>query len=106
MAATKLVNMKEYMVEIKLPHEFSSKFIALIPKQRAMVNELLGKHRILHYTLSADRVRLWIVFSAKSRKEVESMIAEFPLIEWMRYQINDLSFHNSIYRDLPVISLN
>ena len=98
--------MKQYLVYTALPSEFTEEFLSLIPEQRAMVNSLMRKGSILSYSLSADRSQLWIVMEAKSEISIIELLSEFPLIRFMKPEINELIFHNSIYVDIPKVSLN
>lgn len=94
------------MIYIQLPAELTEEFLSLIPKQRAMVNSLMRKGIIINYTLSSDRTQLWIVMDAESEINVIEILAEFPLIRFMKPEIHELMFHNSIYVDVPKVSLN
>lgn len=94
------------MVHIKLPAELTEEFIALIPEQRAMVNDLMRRGVIISYTLSLDRTQLWVVMDSKSEVNVIEVLAEFPLIHFMKPEIHDILFHNSIYVNVPRVSLN
>jgi len=40
---------KQFMVEFELPEVFDEKIIALVPKQRNVVNEMLAKGKIKYY---------------------------------------------------------
>ncbi len=98
--------MKQFLVYIKLPGEFTEEFISLIPKQRAWINSLMRKGIIISYSLSADRTQLWIVMEAMSDINIIEVLSAFPLIRFMKPEINELMFHNSIYVDIPKVSLN
>lgn len=98
--------MKQFMICIKLPAELTEKFISLIPEQRAMVNALMRKGIIISYTLSFDRTQLWVVMDAESEVNVIEVLAEFPLIQFMKSEIHEILFHNSIYVNVPKVSLN
>ena len=83
------------MVELELPEVFDEKLIALIPKQRSTVNQMLAKGKIKSYSLSMDRSMLWAIFVAESEFEVLEMIAEFPLADYMTPYITELMFTNT-----------
>ena len=57
---------KQFMVEFELPEVFDEKIIALVPKQRNVVNEMLAKGKIKYYSLAMDRSILWAIFVALS----------------------------------------
>ncbi|NJL13015.1 MAG: hypothetical protein HC913_08485 [Microscillaceae bacterium] len=95
------------MVEIWLPDEFSDEFAARIPAQIEKVNELMLNRTISSYTLTADRSRLWTTLSAEDESGVQAILDEFPLIEWMDYEIHELMFHHeSSAFIMPRFSLN
>ena len=71
-----------YMVEIGLPHYFSQEFMALIPEQRALVNELQSDGVIHSYSLSLDRSKLWVVMVAESPEEVDDILESFPIMPY------------------------
>jgi len=98
--------MNQYMVNIDLPKEVNFEFISLIPHQRALVNKMMQEGTILSYALSSDRTKLWTTVLAESEDEVITIISKFPLIEYMRFEISELMFHQSVNLALPHISLN
>ncbi|NJL75325.1 MAG: hypothetical protein HC892_10120 [Saprospiraceae bacterium] len=87
--------MKQFMVEFDLPDPFPIEFVQRIPQQRNMVNYMLAEGKIKSYSLSLDRSKLWSIFVAESEFEVMELIAQFPLSDWMRPNIQELMFHNS-----------
>ena len=86
---------KQFMVEMELPEVFDEKLIALIPKQRNVVNRMLAKGKIKSYSLSMDRSMLWAIFVANSEFEVLELISEFPLADYMTPYITELMFTNT-----------
>ena len=98
--------MKQFQITVQLPDEFSEEFISRIPAQRSMVNGLMRKGIILSYSLSMDRSRLWIVMEAESENNVIEILSRFPLIRYMAPEITELLFHNSVYINVPKVSLN
>lgn len=86
---------KQFMVEFELPEVFDEKFMALIPKQRDVVNKLLADRKMKSYSLALDRSVLWAVFVAKSEFDVLEMISEFPLVDYMTPYISELMFNNT-----------
>jgi Muconolactone delta-isomerase len=97
--------MSQFMVEFNLP-EFTEDFVARIPFQRLKINEMLEGGKIHSYAVSADRSRMWCVVNAKSEIEVMSILAEFPLRDYLSPSINELMFHNSVILKVPAFSLN
>jgi len=98
--------MKQFMIDVTLPDNPTEDFFSLVPKQRAMINSLMRKGIIISYTLSRDRSQLWIVMDAESEINVIEVLAEFPLIHFMKPEIHELLFHNSMYINIPKVSLN
>ncbi len=98
--------MAQYMVDIRLPKEITPEFAALIPRQRKAINRLFEQGRIISYTLSLERARLWVVCVAANEEEVLAILAKFPLLKFMRFDIYELMFHQSMSSLMPVISLN
>jgi muconolactone delta-isomerase len=86
---------KQFMVEFELPEVFDEKIIALIPKQRNVVNEMLAQGKIKSYSLAMDRSVLWAIFVAESEFDVLEMITEFPLAEYMTPYVTELMFSNT-----------
>ena len=96
----------QYMVDIELPETLTPEFMALIPEQRAVTNELMNDGSIASYTLALDRSRLWVIMVAESEKEVKELLDTMPIMPYSRPTIHELMFHENATRDLPRISLN
>lgn len=84
-----------YMVEFELPEEFTEEFMALIPKQRYVINQMMVEGVIQNYSLSLDRSKLWVVMSAETEFDVMEEMARMPLIDYMVPEVSQLMFHNS-----------
>lgn len=98
--------MNQYMVTFELPVPFSDGFIAGIPAQRRVINELLAEQRMQSYSLAMERDRLWCLMNATNEIEVIQMVNSFPLIDFMTYEISELMFHNVASMHVPAFSLN
>lgn len=94
------------MVTLQLPVPFTNEFIAMIPEQRQVINELLAEQKIQSYSLSMNRETLWCLIKANSRYEVVNILNSFPLINDMPYEIAELMFHNVATIHVPAFSLN
>ncbi len=94
------------MVEFALPAEMNEEFVQKIPAQRLKVNELMESGKMLSYSLSADRQKLWCILKVDSELEVMEVIAQFPLIQYMDPTISELMFHNMVAARIPLFSLN
>lgn len=82
------------MVEFDLPQKLNEEFLALIPQQRYVVNNLLVEGTLKAYSLAMDRSKLWAVIAATSEFEVMEIIAQMPLSEFLAPSISELMFHN------------
>ncbi len=98
--------MAHYLAEIDLPAELSEEFLALIPRQRAQVEKLFTEGTLLSYSLSADRTRLWAIFTASSELEVSEILATFPLHPYIHSHIHELFFTQHAGTTFPAVSLN
>ncbi|MEZ5042685.1 MAG: muconolactone Delta-isomerase family protein [Saprospiraceae bacterium] len=86
---------KAFMIEFDLPALFTEEFMALIPKQRYVINELMDRGDIRSYSLALDRSKLWMIAVAKSEFELMEMIEQLPLSMYMSPAISELMFHNT-----------
>jgi hypothetical protein len=53
--------MAQFMIDVSIPAEPNTEFLALIPAQRAHIEELLEQGTVTAYSLSLDRSKLWIM---------------------------------------------
>lgn len=98
-------NIKQFMVEFKVPSPFPAELYRLIEDHRAVVNKFFNKGKLTSYALASDRSKLWAVFLASSESELLQLIDKLPLSQYMDYDYQELMFHQSI-RLLPAMSLN
>ncbi|MBZ0202584.1 MAG: hypothetical protein IT281_02165 [Ignavibacteria bacterium] len=98
--------MFEYMIEMDLPVPFTDEFLALVPRQRAMVNKLMNEGVITSYALSIEEGRLWIMAIGESEVHINDLLRDFPIAPMVKYKISKLTFHNSISFQIPNFSLN
>jgi len=99
-------NMKQYMIEIKLPEILSEEFLLLIPSQRLMISKLMHNGIIVNYALALENGKLWITMIAESESEVIKYLAKMPIIEHVEAEIFELSFQNSNNLTLNSFSVN
>ncbi len=95
-----------FLVHISLPDVFTPKFVALIPKHRMLINELLEKRVIISYSLDMDRQNVWAFIDAKDEKEVMDIISKFPIIREVKIDIKELAFYDSAPIGLPDLIMN
>lgn len=82
------------MVEFELPHTLTEEFLALIPQQRYMINNLLAEGTLKAYSLAMDRSKLWAVLSADSELEAMEIVSQMPLADYMIPNLSELMFYN------------
>lgn len=99
--------MKTYMVEVQVPFNPTQEFFALIPMQRAAVAELMSQRKFLSYTLSADRLKLWVVMNAEDEADARKILAGQPMDKYFSYtSFRELMFHEMAGLMFPQVSLN
>ncbi|MBC8048170.1 MAG: hypothetical protein H7Y00_15330 [Fimbriimonadaceae bacterium] len=98
--------MAEFVIDCNLHNPHSDAFMQLIPSQRAVVNDMMFEGKIINYSVSMDRKKLWMVMQADSEEDVIDLLSKFPLIQFMDCEIFPLLFHNSPQRSFAQISLN
>jgi hypothetical protein len=98
--------MSTYKAEVDLINPFTPAFSQLIPEQRKKVDELMNAGTIISYGLAMDRSRLWIVFEAKNLEEVYDALRSFPLYDFMKPDVFELAFYDTIHSGFPQLSLN
>jgi muconolactone delta-isomerase len=98
--------MHKYMVTINLPAFQNEEFMALIPKQRAMIVELLANGKLSSFSLDKDRKKAWLVASCKDQDALQSLLRKFPMHKFFEYDINELIIYDTEFMGLPKMVLN
>jgi hypothetical protein len=98
--------MSQWMVEIKLPENPDRDFYEMIPKQRRQIDKLFKKGVIQNYTLSYDRMRLWVVLYGQTREDITRVIDSFPMRHYMEPEIHEIMFHQQTPMGFSQFSLN
>lgn len=98
--------MTQFFITSTLPTNITEEFVALIPEQRALADELVKSGVLASYSLAADRSKLWLVINAENEKDAMDVLSEFPLARFMDFDIEELAFHLSSKLVLPALSLN
>lgn len=93
-----------YMVEFEVP-QLTEEMLALIPRQRYVIDQLMFQKKIVSYALTLSRSKLWIVFIASSESELVYLIDSLPMTKYLSYDYHELMFHNAA-QFLPSMSLN
>lgn len=95
-----------YLVHVTLPEVFTARLVALIPKQRSMINDLLERRIVLNYSLDMNRHNLWVFIEAKSENAVLDIVKAFPIINEVKFNIHELAFFDSAPVGLPELIMN
>ena len=96
----------QFMVDFRLEEEPPEEFFKMIPFQEVVVEEYLTNGKLINYALSLDHSKMWAVIAANSESEVEDMLFELPLTQFMQFDINMLTLFNSASAESPAFSLN
>lgn len=95
-----------YMVDFTMPEVLTERFTSYIPEQRAMVNKYFSDGKLVSYSVSLEKLKVWAVFVAESEEEVVKLIRAMPLTRYMRYDISVLTFYNIMTTKVPNFSVN
>ena len=99
--------MPTFVVSILLPDSFDEDFIALIPKHRAFINQLLNEKVVEVYAISSDRSRGWVTMNGDDAAAVQAVVEQFPLYHYLHgVEIDELFVFDSAASRFPHISLN
>lgn len=98
--------MHRYMVTITLPTYFTEEYMKLVPKQRAMIVELLTSGKLSSFSLNRERTMAWMVATAKDEDALQVMLGKFPMHKFFEYEINELILHDTQFMGLPKVVLN
>lgn len=97
---------RSWMVELSLPVPMGQEFMSLIPDQRMTIGRLMSAGKVLSYTLTADRAKLWTVILAPTEEEARGILSTFPILPWTRFTIHELFFHEYALGGTLRMSLN
>jgi muconolactone delta-isomerase len=100
------MEMKEYMINIALPLEWTQEFVMKIQLQRQHINKLFDTGKLLSYSLSEDRSKLWVILIALNENDLLNMLSQFPLIDYMDVEYTELMFHNTSANMFPPLIYN
>jgi hypothetical protein len=95
-----------FLAHLILPEFFPTKFMALIPKQRARVNQLMDQGVIKSYSLDMARRNVWAFIEANDEEEVMEYLQSFPIIKEVKIRIHELAFYDSAPVGLPELIMN
>lgn len=96
--------MKKFQVTIHF--EMDDTFNSLIPSHRVYINSLIEKGVIDQYVVSMETQRVWITFTAKSRKAIDDYLSQSPLFPYWTYETDELLLVDGLHYRLPALQLN
>jgi len=95
----------QYMVEFVVPQHVIDQILDLVPDQRASLDELFASGKLLSYTVSANKTKIWAIMMAESESELLSYIDGLPMTPYMDFDYHELMFYNTVHF-MPTMSLN
>lgn len=99
--------MATFVVSLRLPAAYDEEFIALIPRHRAFINQLLADKVVEVRAISSDRARGWVTLHAESFAAVQAVIERFPLYRYLHgVEIDELFIFDIAAARFPHLSLN
>ncbi len=99
--------MAKFMVTLQLPVVFTDDFVALIPRHRAFINQLMEENVVEAYAISADRTQGWVTMNGRDAETIRLVVQKFPLYAFFTdVEINELFIFDSVNSRFPPISLN
>ncbi len=99
--------MAKFVVTLQLPTTITEDFVALIPRHRAFINQLIEENVVEAYAISADRTQGWITMNGQDADSIRLVVQKFPLYRFLvRVEINELFIFDSVSSRFPRISLN
>lgn len=99
--------MAKFVVTLHLPVAFTEEFVALIPRHRAFINQLIEDCVVETYAISADRTRGWVTMNGQNVETISVVVQKFPLYRFFTtVEISELFIFDSAYSRFPRISLN
>ena len=98
--------MPAYLFQIELP-PFTQEIVSLIPNHRGHITRLFSEGRILSYSVSLNRDKVWCVINAEDEEESMEILVAFPLYTYFIDVIcTPLLFHNTLPATQQTIILN
>ena len=92
------------MVEFEVP-ELTPFMLSMIPEQREAIDQMMVKGKMISYSLSMNRDKVWSLMLADNESELLQIIDELPMSSYMSFDYKELMFHNTVHL-IPAMSLN
>jgi len=95
-----------FMVEVYLPEPLSDDFFSLIPKHRAVINDLIERGIVSSYTVDEGRKKVWILFTASNQAEVQAHLKKSPIYKFVDIEIFRLFIADGDIFRLHIVNMN
>lgn len=94
------------MVIFELPNVLTREYLDLLPSQKVMVEEMMKKGLIQHYSISVDEQKIWVQVRAVTDEKMIETINKLPLTAKLKYSFTELVFSLSASASYNTIILN
>ena len=92
--------------QVTLSFEVDDEFMGFVPAHRLYINSLIEKNIIDVYTVSMESQRAWVIFNARSKKQVEKYLSKSPLSKYWTVEIDELFLYDGLGYRMPAVQLN
>ena len=92
--------------QVTLSFEVDDEFMGFVPAHRLYINSLIEKNIIDVYTVSMESQRAWMIFNARSKKQVEKYLFKSPLYKYWTVEIDELFLYDGQGYRMPAVQLN
>jgi muconolactone delta-isomerase len=96
----------QFMVDFTMPKQLPEEFMEKVPRQRALVNQMMSSGTLLSYALSLESGKLWAIFSVPSEAELMELVYSLPLTDYMQVRVAELDFYNRSQPFAATFSVN
>jgi hypothetical protein len=98
--------MEMFMIEMEFPYYKDEEFMALIPRQREQIANLLQTGILTSFALNSERTRGWIVMAAQNEAAAMTILEQFPLHKFINFDIQTLIAFDRAAFSLPPLVMN
>jgi hypothetical protein len=88
--------MKKFLCTFYLPDVLEESFWEQIPSHRNYINTLMRNETIVTYSVNRERTKGWVVINAVTKKEVFTIIDQFPIRPYIDFQVDELFIFDSM----------
>lgn len=94
-----------YMVTLLLSELDAENLVQLLPYQQTVIQRFTAEGKLLHYALSLENNKIWMVFYAQNKEEIPGWISCFPICRYGNWQIQGLEQYH-VHHKSHSISMN